>query len=257
MNYDALKLVEQGFRPAGMQQTSKQIMELIEGGSNSSTYEIDQLLTLLQEFSSMYQSLAEQYSRITGESQQASPSNKGPLHENPELKLQPRNLDHNHVYTDQSLSSGDGSFKTSLKETAESSSLSSDSELEYFTSAIDGHLDTVKQINGLSQQQKKSKHVIEPICMNLSFEEVDADDGANISECRSYEELIGTVIQYERELKVPNQKLQQSEVEITMLNSALNRSDSAVHDLQVQLKAMETDMEKKDADLELAKGIAT
>ncbi|OWM69860.1 protein NETWORKED 4B-like [Punica granatum] len=261
-----------------MQQTSKQIMKLIEEDGNSAQ-EIDgcdlkklQLLTLVQEFSSMYQSLADQYNQITGESQEADThlelhgerqeagepvSQKSSSHATPEGKVQPHNLGHHHVGTDLSFSSGDGSFEASLKEGIESSSSSSsssDSESEYFSTAINGYLGTVKLINGLGQQQKKNKPVIEPIDMNLSSEEVDADDSAKRSENGSYEELIGRIVQYEGELKALNLKLQQSEEHISQLKSALDKSEGAEHDLQIQLEAAKTEMEKKDADYEEAKG---
>ncbi|KAK4766281.1 hypothetical protein SAY87_007923 [Trapa incisa] len=253
----------------GMQTTLKQIMKLIEEDGNPSTYEMGdfdmkspQLRTLVHEFNSMYVSLAERCGQITGEFQvnqcpELQMEIQGPLQPNsskgspyvaPGMRLHVCNLDRDHVDADRSLSCGDGNLETSMKE---SSRLLSDSESESFISGVNSYLGTVKQINGLGQQLKKSKPPTEPISLSLS-EEVDPDDDANKSEYGSYEELIGGVVQYEV-LKALNQKYQQSEVEITMLKGALSRSESALNDLQVELEATKTDMEMKNACLEETK----
>ncbi|KAK4778158.1 hypothetical protein SAY87_018345 [Trapa incisa] len=164
----------------------------------------------------------------------------------PELNLQADNP------IDLSFSSSDESFESSPNGGTESSSLSNDSESEYFSSAINGYLDTVRQMSDREQLQKKGKTMIEPISMNLSSDEVEADVCAKEGEYGNREELIGRILQYEGELEVLNLKLQKSEGEVVMLKDALNKSDIAAHDLKVQLEAMKIEMEKKGANLDEA-----
>ncbi|KAK4743187.1 hypothetical protein SAY87_001188 [Trapa incisa] len=180
------------------------------------------------------------------EVQQSNSCQVSPQATTPELKLQAEKPAY--VGVNLSFSSSDESFESSPDGGTESSSLSPDSESEYFASAINGYLDTARQTSDHGQLHKDRKTAIEPISMNLSSDEVGPNEFAKGGEHGNHEELV----QYEGELEVLKLKLHKSEGEVGMLKDALNRSDIAAHDLKVQLETMKIEMEKKDAKIDEA-----
>lgn len=146
----------------------------------------------------------------------------------PTQKLGLHSSSHQTVDMDSLLSSGSSSCELSLKEGAELSSSSSDSESESITSSINRYLGAPS--NGDDEV----------------MEDKDADCVPKVGIDAIYEELIRKIAEY-------SQKLELSEEEIARLNCELKEKESAIGTLQVQLESAWKDVEMQEANLEAEK----
>ncbi|KAL3732480.1 hypothetical protein ACJRO7_029189 [Eucalyptus globulus] len=214
-----------------MNRNFKEIMKLMDEGSGL-TNGVDiydpkrpQLIALVEEFYKMYHALAEHCDQLELERHNPEPLRSGLEQGSPQLT----------PGTGASFSSGDSSIDIS-KEHYESSSFSSDSESESINCTESTYNSKATQMNGNGQQQENS--------------ELSTDSIRKIKEQASYKELVARNIRYEEELRLLNQKLQQSENEIARLNSALEKGQTVAGDLQVELQAAHDEIRARDASIE-------
>lgn len=127
-----------------------------------------------------------------------------------------------------SPSSGSGSSDFSRKEGTEvsSSSLSSDSETEYYNSSIKNYSGSMSKVNGEGFMDF-------PGAKKKQQEEDDSADSLEARKNGSYEDLVGRVAEYEEKLRV-------SEEEIARLKD----------ELHTQIESAQRDIKMRDADLE-------
>ncbi|KAF8028192.1 hypothetical protein BT93_E0947 [Corymbia citriodora subsp. variegata] len=214
-----------------MNRNFKEIMKLIDEGSGSAIgAEIydpkrPQLIALVEEFYKMYHALAEHCDQLELERHNPEPLRSGLGQGSPQLT----------PGTGASFSSVDGSIDIS-KEHYESSSFSSDSESESINRSESTYNSKVTQMNGIGQQQENS--------------ELSTDIIRKKKEHASYKELVARNIRYEEELRLLNQKLQQSENEIARLNIVLEKGQTGAGDLQVELQAARDEIRARDATIE-------
>ncbi|KAJ7959512.1 Protein NETWORKED 4A like [Quillaja saponaria] len=181
-----------------------------------------------------------------------------PLH-TPGQQLGLQKSGHQMVNVETSLSSGGGSSVLSVKEgTESSSSSSSSSESESFDPSLDNchgpRMDTDRK--GLIEEITKLK--VEFPSLEELHQMVEEDNTDNMSwarDKRNYEELLRRFNETLEKLKVSNLKLQLSEKEVIYLKSELEKSQSFNKSLDDQLDLLQKDFQKREADLEMEKGL--
>ncbi|GKU91235.1 hypothetical protein SLEP1_g5135 [Rubroshorea leprosula] len=210
-----------------MDQSVKQMLKLIEDHAESSP-QMRSLYNLhLQEFYTIYQSLAQRYHHFTEELCKNLPQNcqlstpesvKYKHHASPQ-----QNMDAHK--SDASLSSGGHTSGLSLKDAADSSSFLSDSDSESYGSSVILYLDSPMQnINhgdGVDQTQRIIHH--------LNHEQLQLDEAGNadgngmlkeITNANDDKELPGAITKSKQGLRIsPDQKCQLYEEEDVRLKS--------------------------------------
>ncbi|CAK7340007.1 unnamed protein product [Dovyalis caffra] len=269
-----------------MEQSVKKMLKLIEedGASLAKKAEMckqsrPDLISKIEEFNSMHQSLAECYEYVTAELSKSIPSE---FHvQGADNSESGYGKDSPMVTPDQKLgyktgnrvpsgSSHSASSDLSLKEGSESFSSSSDSESESFNSSGNAYYSF--PVN--TDRSELHRRIIEMGTELPSMEEKlrmdekeNGDSVLNQEENRNYEELLGRIIGYEEELRLTKLKLQLSEDEVAKLKGELEKSvffrelsgtlqtqlESAIGDIQMREAAIQVERERV---LELQEQIA-
>ncbi|KDP21627.1 hypothetical protein JCGZ_03298 [Jatropha curcas] len=252
-----------------MDQGANLVLKMIEQESASLAKKAEmckqarpELISEIEEFYSMYRSLAERYDHLNAELYKSMPpefqmEGAGSAPDTPTLtpdqKLGSNKTGHRVV----SVSSGGASSDISLKDGSDSSSSSSDSELESFNSSGDAYYSLPMNTNRKCLHQKIIEFGTTLPSMEVKLKmdvEEDGDGVFNVDENETDKEMLSKIIRYEEELKVSKLKLQLSEEEVTRFKSELAESEcfmELAENLQAQLESANGDIKMREADLEV------
>ncbi|EEF41594.1 Myosin heavy chain, embryonic smooth muscle isoform, putative [Ricinus communis] len=251
-----------------MDQTASRVLKMIEqdGASLAKKAEMckmtrPDLIAEIEEFCSLYRSLAERYDHLNAELYKSTPSefqmqDAGSAPDTPMLTPDQKLGLHQTGHQVESASSGGASSDLSPKDGSDSSS-SSDSESDSFNSSGDAYysLPVNSDRKGLHQKiiELRNGLPIMDIKLQLNAED-NGDCMLDAQEKENYEELLGRSIMYEEELRDSKLKLQLSEEEVARLKGELEKRESDMvlaETLQGQLELAHTDLRMREADLEV------
>ncbi|KAL9382282.1 hypothetical protein Peur_025317 [Populus x canadensis] len=258
-----------------MERSVKQMLKLIEEDGVSLAKKAERcrqtrpdLISKINEFNSMQQSLAECYEYVTAELSNSIPSEfdvqgvdnseSGHGHDPPLLTPVQKLGFHKASNRATSVSSHGASSDLSLKEGSESFSFSSsDSESESFNSSGNAYYSL--PVNTDRSELHKKIIVMGTDISSMEeklqmHEEENRDSMLNGEENRNYEELPSRKIGYEEELRLTKVKLQLSEDDVTRLKIELEKSvffRDLSGTLQAQLELALKDIQMREDDLQV------
>ncbi|KAM7491817.1 hypothetical protein LguiA_034738 [Lonicera macranthoides] len=236
---------------AGVEQSVKQMLKLIEEDENSSANKSDdyqkkpEFIARVEEFSTMHHLLAERYNHLIGDLRKnllpqvpESAPHQASVYFTPYQKTDLHKSEQP-IGFDLFLSSGDdNSTDVSLKEGSESSSsLSSYSDLESFNTPMNKH--QAPSINGVAKGLNKR--------FELETELVGAEEN---------EVLLKRIMEYEEELRVSSEKFRLSEEEIARLKVELEKGESVIlhmGNLQAEHDSAQHEIKMLNGSLEMEK----
>ncbi|XP_065872546.1 protein NETWORKED 4A-like [Euphorbia lathyris] len=252
-----------------MDQSVNAILKMIEqnGASLAKKAELcrdtrPDLIGEIEEFYSLYRSLAERYDHLNSElyksiplefqSQDAGSAPNTPI-VTPDQKLGLHKTGHQVA----SLSSGTASSDHSLKDGSDSSSSSSsDSESESFNSSGNAYYSLPVNTDHKRLHQKIIELGPDLPRMEGKLQSDSEDNGDSAFDAAgngNYEELLGRMMRYEEELRDSKLKLKLSEDEIARLQNELERSNSFMilsEVLHGELESANQNIRMREADLE-------
>ncbi|GMN23331.1 hypothetical protein TIFTF001_000077 [Ficus carica] len=259
------------FLTAEMDKSVKRILKLIEDDGDSFAKKAEmyyqkrpELVSHVEEFYRMYRSLAERYDHVTGElrknlpsdlqSQGSTVSDSGSdlpsVWPSPDQRLGRRKSGNRAAGFDYFLgSSGNGSDHYH-READESSTLT-DSEAESDDSSVNNY----SIVSGNSVEQVLQRKIFEleielrGVKEKLRIQQEDSVDGSSRGRKSDYsEDFSAKIASYEQELRTANDKLQNSDQEISRLKTELQKSKSLEHNLS--LKAASESSELKEVKID-------
>lgn len=254
-----------------MDKSVKRILKLIEDDGDSFAKKAEmyyqkrpELVSHVEEFYRMYRSLAERYDHVTGElrknlpsdlqSQGSTVSDSGSdlpsVWPSPDQRLGRRKSGNRAAGFDYFLgSSGNGSDHYH-READESSTLT-DSEAESDDSSVNNY----SIVSGNSVEQVLQRKIFEleielrGVKEKLRIQQEDSVDGSSRGRKSDYsEDFSAKIASYEQELRTANDKLQNSDQEISRLKTELQKSKSLEHNLS--LKAASESSELKEVKID-------
>ncbi|KAI3470978.1 hypothetical protein Pfo_027641 [Paulownia fortunei] len=256
----------------GVDQSVEEMLQLIEHDGDFLVEKVDsnhpkqpELIARIKEISHRHHLLADHYNKLTGElsgySQSANEMKNyekttfgpqlTPPFVTPDKKLGMHNVEGQVVGSDLSLSSGGGISDTTPNEGSESSSLSSDSDSESYNSSPN-------ELSSSLPSRKMLKHEIANMGTETSdMEGVIALTGHELTydsiKVGEYEMLLKRISDYEKELKVSNEKFLFAGEEIAKLKSELQTNEAVMvkmGSIEAQLLSTKNLIKLHEAEIE-------
>ncbi|KAK6121956.1 hypothetical protein DH2020_044295 [Rehmannia glutinosa] len=259
----------------GIDQKVKEMLQLIEHDEDFLLEKVDsnhpkqpELIARIKEISHRHHLLADHYNKLTGElnSYSQSPSEMKNIEKttfNPQLtppfltpmvKLRMNNVEGQVVGSDLSLSSGGGISDTTPNEGSEFSLLSSDSDSETYVSCANDRSSSLPSGKMLKHEiVNMGTDISEMESVIAQTEQEQTYDPIKVGGFGGYEMLLSRISDYEKELKVSNEKLLFAEEEIAKLKSELQNNETVMVKLgsiEAQLLSAKNQIKLQEAETE-------